>query len=76
MKARIKCGLVKEYLQEGVEYACRYDPEILCEDCILNGGRYSPITNKKFRGNPGLYISKEKEIIASIDAAIILGFKE
>ena len=42
---------------DGSEFDCDYEHagDICCEDCIINGGRFSPATGKLFRGNVKKY---------------------
>ena len=53
---RIKCLGYKHETQDGYDYDCEY-PKVnfSCDECICNGGRYSPQTGKLFRGNPKPY---------------------
>jgi hypothetical protein len=37
------------------EWECGYFPSFDCEDCIINGGRMSPVSDKPFRGNREKY---------------------
>jgi hypothetical protein len=57
MKPRIKCG--GAYSQStpdgGPELYCEHEPPFDCGDCIINGGKMSPISHKPFRGNSELY---------------------
>ena len=56
----IQCGFIKQNTPDGVEFDCHYDPIFDCQDCIINGGKYSPVTNKIFRGNRKLYKKKSR----------------
>jgi len=52
----LKCKGHLKHHWEGDEFECDYDAQITCEDCIINGGAYSPQTNKLFRGNAEPYL--------------------
>lgn len=55
----ITCKLRTNYYGE---HDCEYDQTIGCDDCICNGGRYSPVTGKVFRGNRKKYITRARKI--------------
>ncbi len=54
----IKCkGFWYYPMMEPPEFDCGYDKAgyITCDECIINGGDMSPVSGKKFRGNPEPY---------------------
>lgn len=51
----------KGYYDYWNEFDCGYSASICCEDCICNGGKYSPITGKVFRGNRSKYIREAEK---------------
>lgn len=56
---RIKCkGYWTSSTYDGPpEFECEYEKaaDVGCDDCIINGGRMSPVSGKPFRGNPAPY---------------------
>ena len=45
-KKIISCRIYKIWTDYGYEYDCEYKTDIICEDCICNGGKFDPRTGK------------------------------
>ena len=71
-KPRIKCESYKSWTDYGYEYDCGHGSGICCEDCVLCGGHYSPVTGKKFRGNAELYREGYEKRFGKINAKPIM----
>lgn len=68
---RIKCkGYWTSSTYDGPpEFDCGYEKsaDFGCEDCIINGGRMSPVSGKPFRGNPVPY---DDEVLRRFDTSM------
>lgn len=51
----IPCRLVVESTTNGRDVACDYahGEDIICDDCIVNGGKFDPRTGRRYRKPKG-----------------------
>lgn len=69
----IECKGDRDYYGD---FNCGWDAEFSCEECIINGGRMSPQTNKPFRGNRAKYEERARTAHNSESTPISLDMVE
>lgn len=73
----LECKGYQYWTDCGYEYDCGYpNATFSCEDCIINGGDFSPQTGKLFRGNRAKYEERARTAHNSESTPISLDMVE